>query len=142
MRKIAFAAALAATALIAACNKKEAASTNVASLPAPYNTADLENGKSKFLACKSCHTIKKDAPNLTGPNLHGIFGRKAGSLSNYAYSDAVKNAGFDWDFEKLDHWLQKPRDFLPGTKMTFPGFQDEKDRVDLIAYLAVESAKP
>lgn len=111
----------------------------LASLPAPYNTADIENGKMKFGMCRSCHTIVPGGPNLTGPNLHGVFGRKAGTHEGYKYSDAVKNAGFNWDAEHLDKWLAQPRDFLPGTKMSFAGLKAEKDRIDLIAYLKVET---
>ena len=111
----------------------------LASLPAPYNTADIDNGKAKFAMCRSCHTIVEGGANLTGPNLHGVFGRKAGALDNYKYSEAVKNAGFVWDAEHLDKWLAEPRTFLPGTKMTFAGLKDEKDRIDLIAFLKVET---
>jgi cytochrome c len=111
----------------------------LASLPAPYNTADIDNGKMKFAMCRSCHTIVPGGANLTGPNLHGVFGRKAGALENYKYSDAVKNAGFVWDAEHLDKWLAEPRTFLPGTKMSFAGLKAEKDRIDLIAYLKLET---
>jgi len=111
----------------------------LASLPAPYNTADLANGKAKFALCRSCHTIAPDGANMTGPALYGVFGRKAGAQTGYNYSDAVKAAGFDWTAEKLDGWLADPKGFLPGTKMTFLGLKEEKDRVDLIAYLKVET---
>ena len=111
----------------------------LASLPAPYNTADIDNGKAKFAMCRSCHTIVEGGANLTGPNLHGVFGRKAGALETYKYSEAVRNAGFVWDAEHLDKWLAEPRTFLPGTKMTFAGLKDEKDRFDLIAFLKVET---
>lgn len=111
----------------------------LASLPAPYNTADIDNGKAKFAMCRSCHTIVEGGANLTGPNLHGVFGRKAGALETYKYSEAVRNAGFVWDAEHLDKWLAEPRTFLPGTKMTFAGLKDEKDRIDLIAFLKVET---
>jgi cytochrome c len=111
----------------------------LASLPAPYNTADLENGRRKFGMCRSCHTIVEGGANLTGPNLHGVFGRKAGALEGYNYSEVVKNAGFVWDAEHLDKWLAEPRTFLPGTKMSFAGLKNEKDRIDLIAYLKVET---
>jgi len=111
----------------------------LAALPAPYNTGDLSNGQSKFAFCRSCHTATEGGPDLTGPNLYGVFGRKAGSKPGYTYSDAVKNAGFVWDAEHLDKWLAEPRTFLPGTKMSFAGLKDPKDRVDLIAYLKVET---
>lgn len=111
----------------------------LAALPAPYNTGDLSNGQSKFALCRSCHTITEGGPDLTGPNLYGVFGRKAGSKEGYSYSDAVKAAGFTWEATHLDKWLADPRGFMPGTKMTFAGLKDPKDRIDLIAYLKVET---
>lgn len=111
----------------------------LAALPAPYNTGDLDNGQRKFALCRSCHTITPGGPDMTGPNLYGVFGRKAGSKAGYHYSDVVKAAGFDWDAEHLDKWLASPRTFMPGTKMSFLGIPAEKDRVDLIAYLKVET---
>ncbi|PTS91679.1 MULTISPECIES: c-type cytochrome [unclassified Caulobacter] len=111
----------------------------LASLPAPYNTGDLANGQRKFALCRSCHTIAEGGPSMTGPNLYGVFGRKAGSVADYSYSDPVKAAGFIWDGEHLDKWLADPRGFMPGTKMSFAGVKDPKDRIDLIAYLKVET---
>ena len=111
----------------------------VASLPAPYNAADLENGARAFARCRSCHTITPNGPNMTGPNLYGVFGRQAGAHGKYNYSPALKAAGFAWDAERLDHWLQNPRTFLPGNKMTFPGLPDATDRRDVIALLKVET---
>ncbi len=111
----------------------------LAALPAPYNTGDLENGKRKFAMCRSCHTINQGGPNMTGPNLYGVFGRKAGAVEGFAYSDAVKKAGFVWEAKHLDQWLVDPRGFMPGTKMSFMGLKEAKDRVDVIAYLKVET---
>ncbi|HKR87270.1 MAG TPA: cytochrome c family protein [Phenylobacterium sp.] len=111
-----------------------------ASLPAPYNTADLANGEARFAMCASCHSIAPGGPNMTGPHLHGVVGRKAGAVPDYNYSDAVKNAGFTWDGAHLDKWITNPRADLPGTKMSFVGLKDAKDRTDVIAYLMVNSA--
>lgn len=111
----------------------------LAALPEPYHTADLQNGAAKFAVCRSCHTIVPGGANLTGPNLYGVFGRRPAHVEGFNYSDALKNATFVWDLVDLDKWLADPRGFLPGTKMTFPGFKDAKDRIDVIAYLAVES---
>lgn len=111
----------------------------LASLPAPYNTGNLTNGKTQFALCQSCHTITEGGPNRTGPNLHGVFGRTAGTHEGFKYSDAVKAAGFKWDAEKLDAWLADPRGFLPGNRMSFVGIKDPQKRIDLIAYLKVET---
>jgi len=110
-----------------------------AALPAPYNTADLDNGQSKFALCQTCHTLVKDGPNMTGPNLYGIFGRKAGTVPKFSYSDDMKAAGWTWDAAKVDSWITDPKAMLPKTKMTFPGFKDPKDRTDVIAYLMVNT---
>ena len=111
----------------------------LAALPAPYNAADLENGRRAFARCRSCHTVTLGGPNMTGPNLYGVFGRQAGSQPSFNYSKPLKSAGFIWDAERLDHWLENPRTFLPGNKMSFPGLPDETDRRDLIAWLQVNT---
>ena len=111
----------------------------LAALPAPYNTGDLLNGKRQFAVCRSCHTITPGGPNMTGPHLYGVFGRKAGSVADFKYSQAVAGAGFEWDAAHLDKWLADPRAMLPGTKMSFLGVEDAKNRADLIAYLKVET---
>ena len=104
-----------------------------------YAKADLANGQVRFALCRSCHTIAKGGPNMTGPNLYGIFGRKAGAVANYAYSEGLKGAGVTWSAETLNTWLKDPRAMVAGTKMSFMGVKDDKDRADLIAYLKVAS---
>jgi cytochrome c len=111
----------------------------LASLPAPYNTADLSNGQSKFAVCRSCHTLTPGGANMTGPNLHGLFGRKAGSHPDFNYSDGLKNSGITWDAATLDKWIESPRGVVPDTKMTFAGLKNPKDRADLIGYLKVNA---
>ena len=107
----------------------------LASLPAPYNTADLDNGEAKFALCQSCHTITPDGANMTGPNLHGIFGRKSAANAEFKYSDALKAANWTWDADHLNQWLEKPQTFLPGTKMAFAGLKKPEDVANVIAYL-------
>ncbi|CAN5190118.1 cytochrome c family protein [soil metagenome] len=114
--------------------------TMLAALPAPFAQADLENGGAVFARCRSCHTIVPGAANMTGPNLYGVIGRVAGTHEGFNYSPALKAAGFTWDGDKVEHWLENPRTFLPGNKMTFPGLPDETDRRDVVAFLSVEGA--
>ena len=113
----------------------------VAALPAPYNQANYEDGRRVFAQCRSCHTIVAGGPNLIGPNLHGVVGRRAGSLQGFTYSQPMQHADFTWDAEHLDRWIANPQSFMPGTRMSFAGVRDETQRRDAIAYVMVESAK-
>jgi cytochrome c len=111
----------------------------LAKLPAPYNTADLDNGAAKFALCAACHTLTQGGPNMTGPNLYGVFGRKTASIDKFTYSDPMKAANWTWDATHIDSWITNPQAVLPGSKMTFAGIADPKDRADLIAYLMTET---
>ena len=114
----------------------------VAQLPAAYQAADLSNGEAKFALCRSCHTTAPGGDDMTGPNLWGIFGRKAGSKASFTYSDDLKNAGWTWDADRIDKWITNPRAVLPGTKMTFIGMPDANDRRDVVAFLKVQTSSP
>jgi cytochrome c len=71
-----------------------------------------------------------------GPNLHNIIGRKAGSLQNYGYSSAMKGADFVWDKEKLDHFIAKPDEVVPGNNMKpYGGLTSAEDRAEVIVFL-------
>ena len=109
----------------------------LAELGEPYASADLDRGRRLFRQCTSCHTLSEGARNLIGPNLHGMFGRVAGSVENFGYSDALETADFAWTAEELDQWLANPNSYLPGNRMSFAGYRQEDDRRDVIAYLAV-----
>lgn len=99
---------------------------------------DVDKGKKVFRKCKACHEVKKEK-NKVGPNLINLFGRKAGVLEGYKFSKAMKTKGADegleWNDETLDAYLTKPKEYVKGTKMAFPGLKKEKDRVNVIAYL-------
>ena len=114
---------------------------SLAALPAPYNTADPENGKRKFGQCRSCHTVEQGGGNMTGPNLWGVVGRKAASEAGYSYSDGLQKAGWTWDPKRLDEWIKNPRAMVPDTKMTFLGVKNDKDRADIVAFLKLQGGK-
>jgi cytochrome c len=117
----------------------EEAKALLASLPAPYNAADLENGERRWLMCRSCHTLVEGGANLTGPHLYGVIGRQAASLPDFKYSEALKAKAVTWTPETLDPWIADPRSYAPGTKMSFAGVKAPQDRTDLIAYLMVQT---
>lgn len=113
----------------------------IAALPAPYANGDYENGRKVFAQCRSCHTVGAGEPNRVGPHLHGVFGRKAGSVADFGtYSVGLEESGIVWDPVGIDRWVANPRDLIPVNNMIFPGVRREEDRRDLVAYLAVETA--
>lgn len=108
--------------------------------PAASAGPDLARGELLSLACQACHALTPVGGPDIGPSLYGIFGRPAASIPDFAYSDALREAGFIWTPERLDAWLQAPVAFLPGTSMAFAGYGDEHDRQSLIAWLASATA--
>lgn len=106
-----------------------------ASLPEPYNLADFDQGRKTYRLCQSCHTLQEGGPNLVGPNLYGIFGKEIGTTEGFAYSPALQDADFTWTPEELDDWLENPRTYLPGNRMSFAGVRKAEDRAAVIAYI-------
>lgn len=98
---------------------------------------DPDTGRHVFNRCRACHQLENSNRPTKGPDLHGIFGRTAGTLDSFAgrYSKALAESGIVWDAAQLDQWLANPRTFLPGNKMSFAGVPRAEDRADLIAYL-------
>ncbi len=85
--------------------------------------------------CAECHSTK-EGKNKKGPSLFASFGRKAGAIGDFAYSDALKASGKVWTADQLDAYLTLPKKAIPGGKMKFDGLPDAKARADVIAYLA------
>ena len=87
-------------------------------------------------ACRTCH-VAKEGDNRLGPNLYKVVGRKAGSLPDYNYSSAMKEADFVWDEEKLDRFIANPDEVIPGNNMKpYGGLASREDRAKIIAFLA------
>lgn len=107
--------------------------------------ADPAKGATAAKKCAACHNFGEGEPNKTGPHLYDVVGRPEGSVSDFAYSEGMlahNAAGDVWSFENLDHFLTKPSDYVPGTKMNFAGVRTPEERADILAYLQTLSASP
>ena len=104
--------------------------------------ADPAKGAGQFAKCSACHTITKGGANGTGPNLWGTVGAPLAHVAGFAYSPALKEKGGNWGWEEMNQWLKSPRDFAPGTKMTFAGIGKPEDRANLIAWMNTQSDSP
>ena len=104
--------------------------------------ADPAKGEEVFKKCASCHTINQGGANGIGPNLYAIAGDAIGEgRGGFAFSDGLKAHKGNWDAATLDQWLAGPAKFAAGTKMTFAGLDDAKQRADVIAYLNSKGGK-
>lgn len=104
-------------------------------------SADVAAGEKVFAKCAACHTVNQGGANGIGPNLFGTVGEAIGQgKAGFAFSDALKSKGGNWTFEALDHWLTSPREFAPGTKMTFAGLGNPVDRANLIAWMNTQGS--
>jgi cytochrome c len=99
-------------------------------------TGDSASGQSLFEHhCGACHSL---TANRVGPILSGVYGRHAGTVPGFNYSEAVKSSSVVWDAASIDKWLTKPQDFIPGQRMNF-NISDPQKRADIIAYLKTAS---
>ena len=126
-------AAPAATSAPAADNTDTVSGVKLASY-----TGDAAAGKTAFITCQTCHAIEVGV-NRIGPSLHGVVGRKAGSVAGFAYSTANSGSGITWTPEKLFQYLENAQRVVPGTKMSFASLPDPQKRADVIAYLKTNS---
>ncbi|MEM9179192.1 MAG: cytochrome c family protein [Pseudomonadota bacterium] len=127
------------TPVAAPAPTEETTSDAFAALPEPYQTADYNRGRRTFKLCQSCHTLNEGGQNLVGPNLYGVFGREIGGVEGFTYSKAVEESDIVWTPEILAEWLESPRNFLPGNKMSFAGVRKPEDRTAVIAYIMAET---
>jgi cytochrome c len=96
------------------------------------SAADAVHGKQVFTTCAACHS---DKPDAIGPSLKGVFGRKAGSLDGFRYSNAMLRAGFNWDETNLRDYIKDPQAKVKGNRMPFGGLNKPQDIEDVVAFL-------
>jgi len=105
-------------------------------------TADAADGKRISGKCKSCHDLTDKRKDGIGPALWDIVEADKGANGKFKYSSAMAGKGGKWTYEDLDAFIASPKGFVEGTKMTFPGIKNGKERADLIAYLRSLSNAP
>jgi len=99
-------------------------------------SGDAAKGERVFnQQCKTCHTVEKGGRNGVGPNLFGMFGRKAGTVEDFSASDAMQKSGIVWDDKAVQEYLRDPRAKVPDAKMVFVGLKRQEQLDDVLAYL-------
>ena len=105
-------------------------------------SASTEKGESSAKKCQACHTFNKGEPNRVGPNLYGVVGRPKGAVPDFKYSAALKGKGGNWTIDDLNQFLTAPKNFVPGTAMTFAGLPRGSERADVVTFLNSKSDHP
>ena len=111
-------------------------------LPVRLAKGDEKKGERVAKKCVSCHTFEKGGKNKVGPNLYNILTRGRATHEGFNYSSAMKDKGGSWSYADLDHFLTKPKDFIPGTKMGFAGIRKPDERADVILFLRQHEDSP
>ena len=130
--------------IVASTTSAETGSTNseegnIMALIASTTAAD---GSKIFKKCAACHSVKEGGANKIGPALWGVLGRTVGSVPGYKYSKAMAAHGKNWSFEEMNGFLIKPKDWIKGTKMSFVGLKNAKDRAAVILYMNENTNSP
>ena len=102
--------------------------------------ADVSKGEAIFAKCKACHSVAQGGANGIGPNLWAVVGKVKAAHPGFAYSEALKGKGGNWDFASLDEWLTSPAKYATGTKMSFAGITDAQQRADVVLYLNAQGS--
>ena len=104
--------------------------------------ASVTDGEKIFKKCAACHSIAKGGRNKIGPALYNVLGRQAGSLPDYKYSKAMIAYGKKWTPEEIDGFLTNPKGWVKGTKMSYAGLKNLKERASLILYMNENTDNP
>ena len=135
---------VASVTTVASTTSAETGSTNSEeeNIMALFASASAAEGAKVFKKCAACHSIKEGGANKIGPALWGVLGRTAGSVPGYKYSKAMAAHGKNWSFEEMNGFLIKPKDWIKGTKMSFAGLKNAKDRAAVILYMNENTNSP
>ena len=120
----------------------DSASSDSGNIMALFASASAAEGAKVFKKCAACHSIAEDGGNKIGPALWGVLGRPAGSIPDYKYSKAMAAHGKSWSFEEMNGFLTKPKGWIKGTKMSFAGLKNAKERAAVILYMNENTNSP
>jgi len=120
-------------------NSSDSESGNIIAL---FASASATEGAKIFKKCAACHSIIEGGGNKIGPALWGVLGRPAGSVPDYKYSKAMATYDKNWSFEEMNGFLIKPKNWIKGTKMSFAGLKNAKERAALILYMNENTNSP
>jgi cytochrome c len=118
------------------------ASSESESIMVLFASTSATEGAKIFKKCAACHSIAEGGANKIGPALWGVLGRKAGAVADYKYSKAMAAHGKAWSFEEMNGFLIKPKDWIKGTKMSFAGLKNAKERAAVILYMNSNTSDP
>ena len=107
-----------------------------------FASTSATEGAKVFKKCAACHSITEGGGNKIGPALWGVMGRSAGSVPDYKYSKAMAAHNKNWSFEEMNSFLIKPKDWIKGTKMSFVGLKNAKERAAVILYMNENTNSP
>lgn len=98
------------------------------------DVCDLQNGAVVFKKCAACHSMEA-GKHMTGPSLHAVVGRQAGTIDGFRFSPRLKSLGVNWTPEILSEFLANPMKYAKGSRMAFSGLKDPAEVRDVICYL-------
>ena len=130
------------TTVSATSSETSSANSESANIMALFASTNASDGLKIFKKCAACHSIAQGGGNKIGPALWGVLGRKAGGVSDYKYSKAMAAHGKAWSFEEMNRFLIKPKDWIKGTKMSFAGLKNAKERAAVILYMNENTDNP
>ena len=132
------------TTTVASSTNTEASSENKSAVNIMnlFALTNANEGAKIFKKCAACHSIAEGGGNKIGPALWSVLGRKSGSVSDYKYSKAMVAYGKVWTFDEMNGFLIKPKEWVKGTKMSFAGLKNEKDRAAVILYMNKNNSNP
>jgi len=140
--KSAYQVTIVTTAANTTAAEKDSTNSEAGNIMTLFASTSAAEGSKIFKKCAACHSIKKDGANKIGPALWGVLGRAAGSVPGYKYSKAMAAHGKNWSFEEMNGFLIKPKSWIKGTKMSFAGLKNAKDRAAVILYMNENTDSP